>query len=116
MSKLIVETVTDMPNSCDVCPFVHENDDLFSEDYRYLECGFPNMGMFVTDYIASRHPDCPIKGVLPEEHGDLIDRDELKVMKVYSHERHEYIVPVSYIDWEQAVIAAERKDDERTAD
>lgn len=59
---------------------------------------------------------CPIKGVLPEEHGDLVDRDALKEKKVYSHERHEYVVPVAYIDWQDAVIAAERKDDGTTAD
>lgn len=27
-------------------------------------------------YTRSRHPDCPILAVLPEKHGDLIDRDE----------------------------------------
>lgn len=29
----------------------------------------------------------------------LIDADALKEKKVYSHERHEYIVPVCEIDW-----------------
>lgn len=59
---------------------------------------------------------CPIKGVLPDEHGDLVDRDALKEKKVYSHERHEHVVPVACIDWQDAVIKAERKDDGTTAD
>lgn len=50
---------------------------------------------------------------VPDNHGDLIDRDELKKKKAYSHERHEYVVPVAYIDWEHAVIEGERKDDEQ---
>lgn len=29
----------------------------------------------------------------------LVDADELKEHKVYSQERHEYIVPVAQIDW-----------------
>ena len=57
---------------------------------------------------AEQYAKCPIKGVLPETHGDLIDRDALKEKKVYSHERHEYVVPVACIDWKDAVIAAER--------
>jgi hypothetical protein len=56
----------DMPKSCDVCPFVGTNDDLMSDDYRYLYCGFPHMGQYVTDYEASRHPDCPL-GFVPAE-------------------------------------------------
>lgn len=30
---------------------------------------------------------------------DLISRKEAKSKKVYSRERHEYVVPVAYIDW-----------------
>lgn len=66
----------EMPKSCDVCPFVHENDDLMSDDYRFLDCGFPGMGMFVTDYIACRHPDCQLVEVPP--HGRLGDLDRLE--------------------------------------
>lgn len=68
------------------------------------------------EYEAERPSWCPIKCVLPETHGDLIDRDALKDKKVYSHERHEYVVPVAYIDWQDAVISAERKDDGTKAD
>lgn len=35
----------------------------------------------------------------------LIDADALKEKKVYSHERHEKIVPVAEIDWLPAVDA-----------
>lgn len=48
---------------------------------------------------------------VPDNHGDLVDRDALKEKKVYCHERHEYVVPVACIDWQDAVIKAERKDD-----
>lgn len=33
----------------------------------------------------------------------LIDADELKNRKIYSIERHEYIVPVAYIDWADTI-------------
>ena len=61
--------------SCDVCPFCKTNDDLDSEDYRHMYCGYPQMGEFVTDYIACRHPDCPLKEVPP--HGRLGDLDKV---------------------------------------
>lgn len=106
-----------MPEDCVYCPMSHWNK---LDEFTGCEVAAGKLFAATRDkeYANSvGRPDwCPIKGELPDEHGDLIDRDELKVMKVYSHERHEYIVPVSYIDWEQAVIAAERKDDERTAD
>lgn len=35
----------------------------------------------------------------------LIDADALKAKKTYSHERHEYIVPVAEIDWMPTVDA-----------
>ena len=30
---------------------------------------------------------------------DLISRQDAKSKKVYSHERHEYVVPVAELDW-----------------
>lgn len=66
----------DMPKSCDICPFMTTNDNLSVEDYRYMYCGFPGIGEFVTDYEATRHPDCPLFPV-PTPHGDLIDRNKL---------------------------------------
>lgn len=67
---------------------------------------------------------CPIKGVLPEEHGELIDRDEIYI-KIKSHnterpdrtyrmgliaEKH---ICLDDICRAKTVIAAERKDDEQ---
>ena len=66
---------------------------------------------------------CPIKGVLPEEHGDLIDRDAVKkeILKRMPSwcstsgadgfqfcSRREMLYPISRA---KAIIAAERKDD-----
>ncbi len=64
----------EMPKSCDVCPFMKTNDDIMSDDYRYMYCDFPYMGEFVTDYEEARHPDCPLGGDRP--HGRTIDADE----------------------------------------
>ena len=50
----------DMPESCDVCDFAVTNDDLEVSDYRHVYCGFPGIGEYVTDCIASRHPECPL--------------------------------------------------------
>ena len=65
----------EVPKSCDVCPFVKTNDDLQTDDYRYMYCGFPSIGEFVGDYVASRYKDCPLTPVPP--HGRLIDADAL---------------------------------------
>ena len=105
MSKLIVEM--EMPKACS-----------WVEDGVKKRCQMKELGGACAiakqfEYPNEKRPSwCPIKGVLPDEHGDLIDRDALKKMKVYSPERHEYIVPVAYVDWQDTVIAAERKDDE----
>ena len=44
--------VLDMPSSCDVCDFVDE---------RYCYCNVPWFGKDVSDYVACRHEDCPLK-------------------------------------------------------
>lgn len=59
----VIVTGIDMPKSCDVCSYMETNDDLMSSDYRYMYCGQPYMGDYVTDYVACRHPDCPLKSV-----------------------------------------------------
>lgn len=74
----------ELPKSCDVCPFMKTNDSLSCEDYRYMYCDFPNIGEFVTDYIASRHADCPLVEVKP--HGRLIDADALSNDLMYDVE------------------------------
>ena len=52
-----------MPISCDACSFMREQEDLMSDDYRRFICGFPYMGMYVADYIKTRHPDCPLQEI-----------------------------------------------------
>lgn len=76
---------------------------------------------------GDKRPDwCPICGVLPDEHGDLIDRDTLK--KEISVLQDTSIIPwqkareyaeiaksstLNIIDDQHAVIKAERKDNEK---
>ena len=54
-----------------------------------------------------RPRNCPIKGVLPEEHGDLIDRDALFLKY---REQYDFIDEEDILN-AKAIIAAERKDD-----
>ena len=44
--------VIEMPSSCDTCDFVDE---------RYCYCNVPWFGKDVSDYVACRHEDCPLK-------------------------------------------------------
>lgn len=59
--KLIIDMP--MPKNCAECLFVTP----------YSRCVF--LGDYAIDE-SKRADKCPIKGVLPDEHGDLIDRDE----------------------------------------
>lgn len=69
MTKLIVKM--DMPQTCVGCPigeYFHRSCPL-QDDWESYEQQFQA-------YKKNERPDwCPIEGVLPEEHGDLIDRD-----------------------------------------
>ncbi len=72
MTKLIVEM--EMPHSCFDCPCHNGQGGYYfqaDKHHRYIYNDIP--------------PWCPIKGVLPETHGDLIDRDVL-YMAVKSHD------------------------------
>ena len=55
MSKAVL--VMDMPKSCDECDFV-------DEQYHY--CNIPWFGKDVSDYVACRHENCPLKP-MPEK-------------------------------------------------
>ena len=55
MSKAIL--VIDMPSSCDMCDFVDD-----SESGK-MWCGLPTFGYDVTDCIACKPSDCPLKEV-----------------------------------------------------
>lgn len=79
---------------------------------------------------GSRPRNCPIKGILPEEHGDLVDYDEVEKefnrLLTYMEEvpdengiiwfRRETIMPRGYTMKFHTIIPAERKDDGTTAD
>lgn len=60
---------------------------------------------------------CPICGVLPDEHGDLIDRDALlETCIYYDINPNKSAVDADNIQDMPVIIAAERKDDGTTAD
>lgn len=114
MSKLIVEM--EMPSSCFDCP-CHNGESGYCQadkQHRYIYNDIPTW--------------CPIKGVLHEEHGDLIDRDEMfaainsRVVLIDSctegkpsmkelFERSVLCTCLHDVVCAKAVIAAERKDD-----
>lgn len=104
--KLIIDMP--MPKRCGVCKCRRVEFDL---DRVAVFCAIKD-NKYVED-PDSRPSWCPIKGVLPDEHGDLIDRSELKNMKVFSQEFNRYVVPMMYIEEAKPIIAAERKDDEQ---
>lgn len=101
MSKLIVEM--EMKNRCIKCQ-------VRLACKRYIEAlqtmdGIEKMRAKIGSY------DCLIKGVLPEQHGDLVDRDELKEKFIAGDFIGDYAR--KKIDAAPTVIAAERKDDEQ---
>ena len=50
MNKAIL--IIDMPSSCDMCNFI---------DGQYHYCNVPWFGKDVSDYVACRHEDCPLR-------------------------------------------------------
>lgn len=124
MTKLIVEM--DMPTRCAECDIVQKTKTGYRCPIASKMHGFScvaGRGQLELPYY------CPIHGVLPEEHGDLIDRDEVKneIMKrmprgcvsgSYDREgivctRRMMLYPISHA---KVIVAAERKDDGTTAD
>ena len=66
-----------MPKSCLNCKFTKEK---FSSLGRFVNCrlGLGDVvGYSTGQHVNDRHPDCPIVEI-PEKHGDLIDRDEVR--------------------------------------
>lgn len=111
MSKLIVEM--EMPKSCP-CDLTNGDTPCFAAH------GIPKRWADFEKHsklLHTRPSWCPIVGVLPDEHGDLIDRDELLKRKgnCYDSDGHLlYAVGTGSILQMKTVIAAERKDDEQT--
>jgi hypothetical protein len=118
MSKLIVEM--EMPKSCPC--------NLIGIGYAMC-CSAANTRKRIAEYDEcvknGTRPDwCPIKGVLPDEHGDLIDRDKFvdKYIRHYTEQERKMNLVFAAVEVKQqfadmicderAVIAAERKDDD----
>lgn len=111
MTKLIVEM--EMPQACPC--------DLIGIGYAMC-CSAANSKKRIVEYDEcvknGTKPDwCPIKGVLPEEHGDLVDADTV-LWGEEVPDSEGIVVPVTIGDVIEGydvpiVIAAERKDDGR---
>lgn len=116
--KLIVEM--DMPRCCADCPLLDERG-----DYPMCIATQETRG-YNFDTRNKKMDKCPINGVLPDEHGDLIDRDALLEkhnMKSTSIEEclfdpttarafEKYCIIADAVETAETVVAAERKDDE----
>jgi hypothetical protein len=100
MSKLIIEM--ELPRNCDECAANHYC--AFCGITGSVFYGNTQMPNFMPD--EQKLPDCPIKGELPDEHGDLIDRDALFLKY---REQYDFIDEEDILNAE-AIIAAERKD------
>ena len=58
-------------NGCDGCEFQTSTCEQLDACTCHLFEGVIN------NFHAERHPDCPIKGEIPDEHGDLIEKTEI---------------------------------------
>lgn len=101
MSKLIVEM--EMPTRCCDC-------DLADGAVCMAKGGVYGREVPKMTWIKTRPSWCPICGVLPEEHGDLIDRDELLKECYPDDEFDAHVIYADDIQNAKAVIAAERKE------
>ena len=126
MSKLIVEM--EIPTVCDECPMMYDGivcAATGTEVYPNNQARILKNGREF-DPCENRLDDCPICGVLPDEHGDLVDYDEVEKefnrLLTYMEEvpdengivwfRRETIMPRGYTMKFHTIIPAERKDDE----
>ena len=115
MSKLIVEM--EMPRDCWRCPSGHP-DWIYNDDGAVQMVCFCNIcnteedNRWISETETERPSWCPIVGVLPDEHGDLIDRDALLKECYPDDEFDAHVIYADDIHKAKAVIAEERKDDE----
>ena len=98
-----------MPKYCADCPMIALSD-------RGMIC-LCTEALLEIDYDKKRPSWCPIKGVLPEQHGDLIDADTV-LWGEEVPDSEGIVVPVTIGDVIEGydvpiIIAAERKDDEQ---
>jgi hypothetical protein len=115
MSKLIIEM--DMPKNCEDCLLC----ETVYVDFEYCKLYCLAKDREKIEIITEGVPTwCPIKGVLPDEHGDLIDRDKLKRAFCNHCDGDEPCagpcVDIGLIETAPIVIAAERSEHGTTAD
>ena len=70
-------------------------------------CGITKKTIDTLKNMRARPDWCPIKGVLPDEHGDLIDRDELLKECYPDDEFDAHVIYADDIQNAKAVVAAE---------
>lgn len=107
MTKLIVEM--EMPQACP-CEFADDSSGIFRPCFAYY--GVVERAVEFNKCVRSggRPEWCPIKGALPEEHGDLIDRSLLCADLAGVILSHRGLGVDEVIARQNAVITAERKD------
>lgn len=118
MTNLIIEM--EMPTRCAECDIVQKTKSGYRCPIASKMHGFScvvGRGQFDLPHY------CPIHGVLPDEHGDLIDRDKFvdKYIRHYTEQERKMNLVFAAVEVKQdfadmiyeedAVIAAERKDD-----
>lgn len=99
MSEVIVRM--EMPERCGACMCRQVEFDI---DRVAVFCGIKD-NEYVED-ADSRPSWCPIVGVLPEQHGDLIDRDALLKECYPDDEFDAHVIYADDINKAKAVIAA----------
>lgn len=105
MSKLIIDMT--MPKNCGECRFCDGASEKYVCIARY------SIALSIRSMNVTRPDWCPIKGELPDEHGDLVSRDEVKQKMIYYGFRSIDMTATEFCEDElTAIIAAERKDDE----
>lgn len=87
-----------MPTCCARCFLADEND----------RCSI--LGTVATQ--KGRMPNCPIKGVLPDEHGDLIDADAIYKRAGQKKGEADPLALARELWSAPVIVAAERKDDD----
>ena len=70
------------------------DDDIY-DDYLKQGATLPKYGTAINSLYEALWNGVP----LPEPCDDCVSREAIKEKKVYSEERHEYVVPVAEIDW-----------------
>jgi hypothetical protein len=114
MTKLIVEM--EMPRDCWCCTNGHAdwiyNDDGAAQMVCFCNiCNTEEDDKWISETETERPSWCPIVGVLPDEHGDLVDRSLLCADLVGVILSHRGLGIDEVIARQPAIIAAERKDD-----